>query len=222
MFTTAEATVAAPVSGLASLQTTRSRLRAVARRWVSHGCRAERTVLRVCWLPSCSMLWMSPALVTGGGACPGPAQRRGRGPATGQARRFSGSAADRRWMLTSASSRDWRYAGLCGAATPMAGGARLATAACSWCSPPRSSASAGRPAARGGTSRPGRRRTRRSARTACARARPRGRRPPGPARRRPAPGQLHGRAVSAAPMTQGAGLAVKPFREATALPAALG
>ena len=109
-----------------------------------------------------------------------PAQRRGCGPATGQARRFSGSTADRRWMLTSASSRDWRCAGLFGAATPMADGARSATATCSWCPLPRSSASVGRPAARGGTSHPGRRRTRRAARTACARARPRGRphRPP--------------------------------------------
>jgi hypothetical protein len=36
---------------------------------------------------------------------------------------FSGSTADRRWMPTSASSRDRRYAGLFGAATPMADGA---------------------------------------------------------------------------------------------------
>src|SRR5215470_16207676 len=28
---------------------------------------AEPTVLRVCWRPSCSMPWISPALVTGGG-----------------------------------------------------------------------------------------------------------------------------------------------------------
>src|SRR6266568_9392893 len=51
------------------------------------------------WLPSCSMVWMSPALVTGGGARSGLAQRRGCGPATGQARlhdlRHAGPALDR-------------------------------------------------------------------------------------------------------------------------------